>query len=142
MRPIPSAATDGFTDATPPATPAPTTFTRLVVSVTDLDRALGFYHHLLGLPASRSRGFAFLKAGPGIEVYLHQRPAEPSDLSVSASFSVTDLDERVATWAEQGGVVVDQPTDQPWGERMAVVRDADGHLVCLIDSAPEQVRAS
>ena len=115
---------------------APADLARLVVSVADLHRALGFYHHLLGLPATSTDGLAFLRAGPGIEVYLHERPSEPSDRSVAAAFHVAGLDERVATWAAQGGVVVDEPDDQPWGERMAVVRDPDGHLVCLIDADP------
>jgi catechol 2,3-dioxygenase-like lactoylglutathione lyase family enzyme len=118
------------------ANAAPTTFARLVVSVADLDRALDFYHRQLGLPATHLVGHAFLEAGPGVEVYLHQRPAEPSDLAVAGSFRVSHLDRRVRAWAAHGGVVVDEPVDQPWGERMAVVRDPDGHLVCLIAAEP------
>jgi predicted enzyme related to lactoylglutathione lyase len=113
-----------------------TTFARLVVSVTDLDLALGFYHQLLGLPATRVPGFAFLDGGAGVEVMLHQRPAEPSDRSVAGSFRVADVDGCVAAWVARGGVVVDGPSGQPWGERMAVVRDPDGHLVCLIGAEP------
>jgi predicted enzyme related to lactoylglutathione lyase len=112
------------------------TFTRLVVSVTDLERGLEFYHQLLGLSATRIPGFAFLDAGTGVEVMLHQRPAEPSDRSVAGSFRVADVDGRVAAWVARGGVVVDEVADQPWGERMAVVRDTDGHLVCLIEAEP------
>lgn len=112
----------------------PATLARLVVSVADLDRALGFYRHLLGLPATCTGGSAFLRTDPGIEVYLHERPSEPSDLSVAATFRLPGLDERVDMWRGQGGAVVDEPADQPWGERMAVVRDPDGHLVCLVDT--------
>jgi catechol 2,3-dioxygenase-like lactoylglutathione lyase family enzyme len=110
----------------------PTSFTRLVVSVADLERALDFYHRLLGLPVRRSPGFAILEADAGVEVFLHERPVRTSDLSVAACFRVDDVDERVAAWSDRAGVVVDHPADQPWGERMAVVRDPDGHLVCLI----------
>lgn len=112
------------------------TFTRLVVSVTDLERALGFYHQLLDLPATRIPGFAFLETSTGVEVMLHERPAEPSDRSVAGSFRVHDVDGVVAAWAARSGVVVDEAADQPWGERMAVVRDPDGHLVCLIGADP------
>lgn len=112
----------------------PTTFSRLVVSVTDLERALGFYHLLLGLPATCVPGFAFLEGGAGVELMLHERESAPSDSAVAGSFRVADLDGCVAAWTARGGVVVDEPTDRPWGERMAVVRDPDGHLVCLIEA--------
>lgn len=31
---------------------------------------------------------------------------------------------------------------QPWGERMAVVRDPDGHLVCLVQGDQDAVETT
>ncbi|CAM3869499.1 VOC family protein [Tsukamurella ocularis] len=105
---------------------------RLVVSVAALGRALAFYEGLLGLRLARSAGeLAWLVTADGIEVMLHERPATPSDTAVALGLIVPDLDDTVGTWAARGGAVVDPPETRPWGERMAVVRDPDGHLVCL-----------
>ena len=107
---------------------------RLIISVEELDSALAFYADVLGLAlARRSEGFASLSTADEIEVLLHERPTAPSDSSVAAAFAVDRLDDMVAEWASRGGTVIDEPAIQPWGERMAVVRDADGHVVCLCE---------
>jgi predicted enzyme related to lactoylglutathione lyase len=112
-----------------------TRLSRIVVSTGSLPRSLTFYGDLLGLPAAASgAGVATLSAGDGVSVLLHERPTAPSDTSVAASFVVAGLDDVVARWSAGGGAVVDMPAAQPWGERMAVVRDPDGHLVCLVDA--------
>lgn len=106
---------------------------RLIVSVGDLDRSLAFYGDRIGLVRGERTGeLAWMRTGEGIEVLLHQRPAVASDTAVAISFAVDDTDRVVAEWADAGGAVVDAPADQPWGERTAVVRDPDGHLVCLV----------
>lgn len=106
---------------------------RIVVSVSALDKSLRFYRDLLGLETSVSEGSAKLSVhGSDVELFLHERQSEPSDLGVALSFRVAKLDETCAEWAAGGGAVIDEPADQPWGERMAVVRDPDGHLVCLV----------
>lgn len=105
---------------------------RIIVSTGDLESALRLYRDVLGLTGTATGETAMLQAGSGPAVMLHQRPATPSDTAVAAAFRVDDLDRIVRAWAESGGSVVDPPADQPWGERMAVVRDADGHLVCLV----------
>ncbi|MEV5001101.1 VOC family protein [Nocardioides sp. LML1-1-1.1] len=104
---------------------------RVIVSVASTEAALRFYGDLLGLPVERSGPMTRLGDGP-VEVLLHERPTAPSDRAVALSLRVADVDTTSATWARAGGVVVDPPADQPWGERQAVVRDPDGHLVCLV----------
>lgn len=105
---------------------------RIVISVSALGPALAFYEGLLGLRRTRSAGeLAWLVTADGIEIMLHERPATPSDTAVALGLIVPDLDGTVDTWTGRGGIVVDPPEDRPWGERMAVVRDPDGHLVCL-----------
>ena len=106
---------------------------RVIISVRDLATSHEFYADRLGLVPLRSHSDTeLLSIGDGVELLLHQRETAPSDLSISASFGVEDLDGTCARWAAVGGVVVDEPADQPWGERMAVVRDPDGHLICLV----------
>ena len=44
---------------------------------------------------------------------------------------VTDVDEHVERLRGEGAEVVAEPEDQPWGERVARIRDPDGNLVYL-----------
>lgn len=46
-------------------------------------------------------------------------------------FYVDDVDASFAAWTRLGGAVEQSPTDMPWGERVAQVRDPDGNLVNL-----------
>jgi predicted enzyme related to lactoylglutathione lyase len=105
----------------------------VVVSVGSLADGLRFYRDVVGLPVVRSsERFGWLATEDGVEVLLHERTATPSDAAVALTFAVAELDAAVARWSAQGGAVIDPPETQPWGERMAVVRDADGHVVCLV----------
>lgn len=109
---------------------------RIVVSTADLDRALTFYADLVGLTLERRQeSFAWLRTADGVEVMLHERPATPSPAAVAVGLFVADVDKTVAAWQDRDGGVIDPPADQPWGERMAVVTDPDGHIVCLSQRA-------
>jgi catechol 2,3-dioxygenase-like lactoylglutathione lyase family enzyme len=113
-----------------------TVLNRIIVSTADLGPSLAFYRDVVGLAGpAEAQGFATLRVADGVDLLLHERPATPSDTSVAASFVVPDVDATVRAWKEQGGAVVDEPSDRPWGERQAVVRDPDGHLVCLATAA-------
>lgn len=104
---------------------------RIIVSVRATEASLRFYRDLLGLPVEPRGVMTRLGDGP-VELLLHERPSQPSDLSVALSFRVEDVDRVCAAWQAADGVVIDAPGQQPWGERQAVVRDPDGHLVCLV----------
>ncbi|WP_165310665.1 VOC family protein [Microbacterium protaetiae] len=103
---------------------------RIVISVRSTQAAVGFYRDLLGLTTEAGPQMTRL-SDRTIEILLHERSSRPSDLSVALSFRVADLDETCSTWERSGGTVVDPPEQQPWGEWTAVVREPDGHLVCL-----------
>lgn len=108
---------------------------RAVVSVNDLDRALGLYVDVLGLRlADRSGDLATLHAAAGLDVMLHERETPQPGHAVSLTFAVDRLDRVVEDWRAAGGVVVDEPQRRPWGEHLAVVRDPDGHVVCLLQA--------
>lgn len=115
----------------------PTHLNRIVVSVRNLHESLAFYADLLHLDLVETRsGFATLAAGGGVQLGLHERDTEPSDRAVALSFAVDDLDRVCSAWEHARGTVVDPPACQPWGERMAMVRDPDRHLVCLVEGKP------
>lgn len=111
---------------------ATTGIARLIISVGELDRSLRFYGDVLGLSVeSVSAGFGTLRTGEGVPVLLHQRPTTPSATAVSIGFRVADVDSVTAAAQRAGAVFIDPPAEQPWGERMSVIADPDGHVVCL-----------
>jgi catechol 2,3-dioxygenase-like lactoylglutathione lyase family enzyme len=113
---------------------------RVIVSVSELDRALSFYADVLGLPRRPAApGFAALTLGDGpnaVELLLHERPAHPSTAGVALSVRVSDVDETVTQAERLGCTIIDRPTDQPWGERLVVLTDLDGHVICLASPLP------
>jgi predicted enzyme related to lactoylglutathione lyase len=116
----------------PTSQPVRADLRRLIVSVSSLEQSLAFYGEVLGLRLDSSTDeLAHLATGDGTEVMLHQRPAQATDAGVAVGFVVEDLSATVHAWRARGGSVIDPPEIQPWGEFMAVVRDPDGHIVCL-----------
>jgi predicted enzyme related to lactoylglutathione lyase len=116
-----------------------TRIARLTISVNDLALALPLYRDVIGLTElSAVEGLAMLttgadaSAGAATEVLLHQRTPTPGDAGVAASFEVSDVDAATAAAVEAGAAVVDEPADQVWGERQSVLRDRDGHILCLV----------
>lgn len=111
----------------------PSRLNRVVVSVRNLHESLAFYADLLRMDVLERRpAFATLALGDGVQLGLHERDTEPSDRAVALSVVVEDLDRVCSMWESVQGALVDPPADRPWGERMAMVRDPDGHLVCLV----------
>jgi catechol 2,3-dioxygenase-like lactoylglutathione lyase family enzyme len=109
--------------------------TRVIVSVADLTRALTFYDGLLGLRQKAAPpGFAFLVLGSGpdaVELMLHERTPKPTMAGVALSLRVADVDKLTEEAGRLGCTIIDQPADQSWGERLAVLTDLDGHVICL-----------
>jgi catechol 2,3-dioxygenase-like lactoylglutathione lyase family enzyme len=116
----------------------------VVLIVADLDRAVAFYTEVLGLPLGhRSGPYAQLATGV-TRVALYERDAMASTLGVDAlrgpdpdapgfelGFKVDDVDAAYAQLIAAGAEPATPPTDRPWGQRTAYVRDPDGHLVEL-----------
>ena len=115
----------------------------VVLVVDDLDRALPFYTDVLGLALGhRSGPFAQLDTGR-TRVALFEREAmgrtlerplrpPPEDApGFELGFKVDDVDAAWATLLERGARPAVAPTDRPWGQRTAYVRDPDGHWIEL-----------
>lgn len=113
----------------------------IVLIVADLDRAVQFYAEVLGLPLGhRSEAYAQFNTG-ATRLALYRRDAMTQTLGISVNppmddapgfelgFKVADVDAAFAEMIERGATAVTPPTDRPWGQRTAYVRDPDGHLI-------------
>ena len=98
-----------------------------------LTRARTLYGSALRMdPKYEMPGMAMLVTSDGIELQLHERPPTPGDAGGAISFGVDDVDAMTLAAVEAGGSVIKGPADEPWGERQTVMRDADGHVFCLV----------
>jgi lactoylglutathione lyase len=113
----------------------------IVLIVADLDRAVQFYAEVMGLPVGhRSGAYAQFSTG-ATRLALYQRDAMAQTLGISVKpptedapgfelgFKVTDVDATFTEMIKRGATAVTPPTDRPWGQRTAYVRDPDGHLI-------------
>lgn len=116
--------------------------------VADLERSRAFYDRLGIAFRARNRdgegpAEAWVSTNTGITVVLHsvafaswwdEDAPQPSagGPQVDLEFeSVERLDEVIAGLDAFGATTVKPPTDMPWGQRFAIVRDPDGHRVGL-----------
>jgi catechol 2,3-dioxygenase-like lactoylglutathione lyase family enzyme len=119
----------------------------IILIVEDLDRSLEFYTQVLGLPLGhRAREYAQLDTGATrLGLYTRRAMSEtlgmelteppPNAPGFEIGFKVADVDAAYAVLIERGAVSQTPPTDRPWGQRTAYVRDPDGHLVELAQDA-------
>jgi len=108
-----------------------------IMSTRDLPRALSFYRDLLGatvsyqFPVTGEPGYVGLDLGRshlGIGV---RADAPAGDQRFSLWIYSDDCDAAVAKLRAAGVPVIEEPVDQPWGERMATVADPDGNKVII-----------
>ena len=105
-----------------------------IITVSDLGAARRFYERL---------GFTQVYQFPddGEPVFLTmERGASSIGIGAAGADTtdrfgywvyVDDVDAALGALTAQGAPVVAEPTDQPWGERVAQTRDPDGNLVYL-----------
>jgi lactoylglutathione lyase len=114
-----------------------------IVTTRDLGAALGFYRDLLGATVTYEfpgpdgqPGYVALDLG-GSHLGIGRDPRLAA--GPSARFSLwaytDDCDAAVERLRTAGITVVEEPADQPWGERVARVLDPDGNLV-LVGARP------
>jgi lactoylglutathione lyase len=122
-----------FTDAFP------------IFTTPDIERALGFYRDLLDgkvtyqFPPDGSPGFVSLDIGSAhLGIGLDpQTKAGPGGQRVALWVYADDCDRAVERLRAAGVPIVEEPADQPWGERVARVHDPDGNQV-IIGSRPSE----
>jgi lactoylglutathione lyase len=111
-----------------------------ILTTNDLDRALAFYRDLLGGEVTYEFrgpdgeiGYVGLAMGSS-HIGIGRDPtfiAAEGRRSISVWVYADDCDRAVDRLRSGGTTVIDEPTDQAWGERTAHVLDPDGNEVII-----------
>jgi catechol 2,3-dioxygenase-like lactoylglutathione lyase family enzyme len=112
---------------------------RLILPVSDLEKAAGFYSRLLGLEGrSVGGGRLYFDCGPVIlALFETGKPSDPEQLF----FAVADLEEVHARARDLGclseekvhGASAAEILTRPWGERSFYAADPFGNRLCFVD---------
>jgi lactoylglutathione lyase len=115
-----------------------------ILTTNDLPGSLRFYRDLLGgtvtyqFPPEGEPGYVALDIGRSHLGIGHQD--QPGDLvndRITLWVYADDCDAALDKLRGAGVPVLQEPADQPWGERMATVSDPDGNRVIVASRAPE-----
>jgi predicted enzyme related to lactoylglutathione lyase len=113
---------------------------RVIVPVSDIERAKGFYGSLLGTAGVKvSPGRHYFGCGGVILACFDPRAdGDPWDATPNPDhvyFSVDELDD-VFVRASSAGAKILRPVEvQPWGERSFYCADPFGNKLCFVDAA-------
>jgi catechol 2,3-dioxygenase-like lactoylglutathione lyase family enzyme len=118
------------------------------IYVSDLDRAVDFYHRVLGLPLlfrADQFSYARLDAGPiHLGLAAVDRAAENFAALVGRhtgiGLAVPDIDRAYEELSAKGVEFPMLPSEQHWGGRLALLADPDGNGLYL-DRIVESARA-
>ncbi len=109
-----------------------------IITTPDLERALGFYCDLLGgvvsfaFPSEGAPAYVGVDLGASHLGIGHDPAVDGGGEQRSALWLYTsDCDAVVEAVRAAGGTVVEEPADQPWGERIARVADPDGNRIIV-----------
>lgn len=112
---------------------------RIILPVSQIERAAGFYTALLGAEGRRvSPGRHYFDCGEVIlAVYDPRADGDAWDAQPNPGhiyFAVPDLEEYHRRAAGMDGVSVDKEIQtQPWGERSFYMKDPFGNPLCFVD---------
>ena len=109
-----------------------------ILTTRDMQRSLAFYRDLLeakvdyqfppdGEPVYVGLRLASTHFGIGLDA--DERPAQGPHRWIELWVYADDCDAALERLRAAGVTVVDEPVDQPWGERVAKVEDPDGHRI-------------
>ncbi|MGH3646579.1 MAG: VOC family protein [Micromonosporaceae bacterium] len=110
-----------------------------ILTTPDLTRALAFYRDVLGatvsyqFPPEAEPSYVGLKLGSSdLGIGLEPETVTGADgQRISLWLYAEDCDTAVARARTGGATLVEEPTDQPWGERVARLLDPDGNLLVI-----------
>ena len=113
-----------------------------IVSTSDIGRALAFYRDLLGgkvtyqFPPEGDPGYVALEIGTS-HLGIGLDPDAPTGPTRIALWLYTnDCDGAIAQLRAAGTPITEEPTTQPWGERVAHALDPDGNEIIIGQPAP------
>ena len=106
-----------------------------IISVVDLGATRAFYERLgfaqiYQFPSEGEPGFVTMARGDS-SIGIGAGGGDPGSDRFGYWVYVDDVDDAVRELRDAGAPVVAEPADQPWGERVAQVRDPAGNLVHL-----------
>ncbi len=112
---------------------------RVIVPVTDIDRAERFYSKLLGIPGKRvSSGRHYFDCGGTILACFDPRAdTDTFDLGPNPDhvyFTVRDLEGARSRASVAGAEILDPIAIRPWGERSFYLKDPFGNKLCFVDA--------
>ena len=108
-----------------------------ILIVDNLDRAIEFYEKTVGFSLQHRSGAYAQFATGATRFALYERAAMADTLGVEAppafeiGCKVGDVDAAFAELVAAGATPAVEPSDRPWGQRTAYVRDPDGNYVEL-----------
>jgi lactoylglutathione lyase len=112
-----------------------------ILATRDVDRVVAFYRDLLGgrvtyeFPGPDGRpAYVALDIGSshlGIGLESGAPPDASERRGISLWVYTDDCDATTERLRAAGTPIIEEPTDQPWGERVARVRDPDGNEVIV-----------
>ena len=111
------------------------------IYVSDMQRALDFYHGTLELPLvfRADDQWAELDAGGGLHLGLHPAsthgPAPGTPGAITVGFAVDEPIAQVVEWLKTRGVTVDGPLVEEGGLALAFFADPDGNPLYLAETA-------
>ncbi|HWS37417.1 MAG TPA: glyoxalase superfamily protein [Actinoplanes sp.] len=109
-----------------------------ILTTPDLTRSLSFYRDLLGgevtyrFPDDGAAVYVGLRLGRShLGIGRQDGPGDLTNERVTLWVYAEDCDAGIARLRDAGVPVVQEPVDQPWGERSATVTDPDGNRVII-----------
>lgn len=120
-------------------------FASLRLVTLDVPALAAFYQNVTGATPAGFADFMELKLGSTTLAICSERsvPKDNASAAVAAQnrsaiieFEVEDVDAERARLADVVAHWVLEPTDQPWGNRSALLRDPDGNLINLFTALP------
>ena len=107
-----------------------------IVATPDVARALRFYRDQLGgtvtyqFPDEGDPAYVSVRIGvSAVGITRQTEPETTANDRISLWLYTEDCDAAVADLRAEAVTVVQEPQDQPWGERMAIVLDPDSNRV-------------
>src|SRR5262245_6303010 len=109
-----------------------------ILATPDIERAVHFYRDLLGgtvtyrFPSDGEPEYVVVTIGSSaVGLGRQDQPGPTVNDRITLWVYARDCDAAIADLRDGGAHVEQEPADQPWGERIAIVTDPDGNRVIV-----------